>query len=65
MTKMTLSGGDEEKYGQHAFSARFMLLGKVVKGAGSRNVNKRLSKRLFCNIFDRPYHSDFPILFSK
>ena len=25
------------------------------KGAGSRNVNKHLSKQPFCSIFDRPY----------
>ena len=36
-----------------------------VKGAGSRNVNKFLSKRRFCSIFDRPYHSNFPLNFSK
>ena len=32
-----------------------------LKGAGSRNVNKLLSKRRFCSIFDRPYHRDFPL----
>ena len=35
------------------------------KGAGSRNVNKLLSKRQFCSTFDRPYHRDFPLFFSK
>ena len=37
----------------------------LLKGAGSRNVNKLLSKRRFCNTFDKPYNSDFPLLFSK
>ena len=37
----------------------------VLKGAGSRNVNKLLSKRRFWTMFNRPYHSDFPPLFSK
>ena len=27
----------------------------LIKGAGSRNVNKLLSKRRFCSIFDGPY----------
>ena len=36
-----------------------------LKRAGSRNVNKLLSKRRLCSIFDRPYHSDFPLLVSK
>ena len=34
-----------------------------IKGAGSRNVNKFLSKQRFCSNFDRPYHNDFPVLF--
>ena len=45
------------------------LLGKerkrawwLLKGAGSRDVNKLLSKRRFCCIFDRPYHRDFRLL---
>ena len=37
----------------------------VLKGAGSRNVNKLLSKQRFCSIFDRPYQSDFPLFFLK
>ena len=36
-----------------------------VKGAGSRNANKNLSKRRFCSIFDRPHHRDFPLFLSK
>ena len=36
-----------------------------LKGAGSRNVNKLLSKRRVFRIFDCPYHRDFPLLFSK
>ena len=36
-----------------------------LKGAGSRNVNKLLSKRRFCSIFDGPYRRDFPLRFSK
>ena len=35
-----------------------------VKGAGSRKVNKLLSKWLFYSLFDRPYHIDFPPFFS-
>ena len=35
------------------------------KGAGSRNVNKLLSKRRFRSIFDRPYYNDCPLSFSK
>ena len=35
------------------------------KGAGSRNVNKLLSKRRFLSIFDRPCLSVFPLLFSN
>ena len=27
-----------------------------LKGAGSRDVNKLPSKRMFCSIIDRPYH---------
>ena len=30
------------------------------KGVGSRNVNKLISKRRFCSIFDRSCHSNFP-----
>ena len=41
------------------------LWGTFFKGAGSRNINKVLSKRRFCSIFDRLSHSDFPLLFSK
>ena len=37
----------------------------VLKGAGSRNVNKLLSKRRFCSIFDGPCQRDFPLLPSK
>ena len=36
-----------------------------IKGAGSRNVGKLLSKRRFCSIFDRLCYGDFPLLFSK
>ena len=28
-------------------------------------LNRLLSKRRFCSIFDRPYQSDFPLHFSK
>ena len=38
---------------------------KNIKGAGSSNVNQFLSKWWFCDIFDGPYHRDFPPLFSK
>ena len=36
-----------------------------IKGAGSRNVNKLLSKWRFCSTFDRPYHRGFLLFFSK
>ena len=38
---------------------------KIVKGAGSSNVNKLLSKRRFGSIVDSLYHGDFPLLFSN
>ena len=28
-------------------------------------IDEFLPKRRFCSIFDRPYHRDFPLLFSK
>ena len=37
----------------------------TVKGDWSRKVNKLVLKRRFCCSFDRPYHRDFPLLFSK
>ena len=36
-----------------------------IKGAVSRNVNRLLSKRAFCIIFDCQYHKEFPLLFSQ
>ena len=43
----------------------FQKFSMFAKWAGSRNVNKLLSKRRFCSDFDRPHHRNFPLFFSK
>ena len=40
----------------------FPVLHPTLKGFGSCNVNKLLSKRRFCSIFDTLYHRDFPFI---
>ena len=37
----------------------FAVIVANIRGVGSRNVNKLISKQRFCSIFDRPYHCNF------
>ena len=58
-------GPGDKTYSGTIVQNGYLEVRKYIKGAGSHNINKLLSERQFCSVFDRPYHSDFPLLFSK